>query len=200
MIWKVTTGPTVEPLTVDDAKRHLRILHDDDNQDIQEAIKDARDWCENYLDLAILEQTITLKLDRFPVATTIRDTTDIITLPRSNLISVTSVKYTDDDGVEQTLSTDVYGVDTTSTPGRIYRKQDQEWPTDVADERNAVEIIYKAGYGSTRSSVPPAIKRAMKLLLSHWDSNREATIIGVSAQELPLGVTSALDKHRAYGL
>lgn len=194
MSWKVTTGPTIEPLTVDEAKQHLRIIDDDSmNEEIQDVIKDARDFCENYLDLAILEQTITLKIDQFPGK-------DYITLPRSNLLTVTSVKYIDDDGTEQTLSTDVYAVDTYARNGRIYLKQDQEWPTAVRDQRNAVEVIYMAGFGTTRAAVPPSVKRAMKLLLSHWDSNREATIVGVSITDLPMGVKATLDKHRHYGL
>jgi uncharacterized phiE125 gp8 family phage protein len=194
MSWKVTVGPILEPVTVEEAKRHLRILDDDtQNEDIADVIKDARDWCENYIDLAILEQTITLKLDTFPAK-------DFITLPRSNLISITSVKYTDPDGIEQTVSTSVYAADTYGRPGHVFLKDGQEWPSSLADQKNAVEVIYKAGYGNTRDSVPPAIKRAIKLLLSHWDSNREATIVGVSVAELPMGVTAALDKHRLYGL
>ena len=198
MSWKVTVQPAAEPLTLAQAKAYLGITWDDIDDEIEAAIRDARDWCEQYLDLAIPEQTITYYLDKFP------STRVPIELPRSNLIEVESVTYTDPDGATITVATSVYGVDTASVPGRIYLKQDQEWPWDsTAIQDQAVQITYVAGYraeSTGTSTYPGAILRAMKLLIGHWNENHEGSIVGVSVAELPLGVAAALDKHKAYGV
>jgi len=196
MSWKVTTAPTIEPLTLDEVKEHLRLTYDDEDNYLNEMIVEARQFCEDYIDLAILEQTITLKMDHFPDRVYGSDSYRIITLPRTNLISVTSVKYNDNDGNEQTYTD--YTVDTYQTPARIVNDE-LSWP-EVEDKANSVTIVYKAGYGTDRSDVPAEIKRAMKMLISHWNSNREAAIVGVSISDVPMGVTACLDKARRYGL
>ncbi|MGE0853645.1 MAG: head-tail connector protein [Hyphomicrobiaceae bacterium] len=48
------------------------------------------------------------------------------------------------------------------------------------------------------STVPPALVEAVALLAAHLYENREATLVGVSAQELPLGVWSIVDAFRDW--
>lgn len=47
--------------------------------------------------------------------------------------------------------------------------------------------------------VPADLKQAVLMLVGHFYENREATLIGISADEVPLGVWSILDQHRAWG-
>lgn len=198
MNWKVTTQPGGEPVTLDEAKDHIRVessfTADDDL--INALITSARQWAENYLWRAIPEQTITLKRMAFA---------NRMELPMTNLISVDSVKYLDEDGAGQTLSTDVYGVDTYATPGAVYLKDGQEWP-DVDVDPLAVEIVYKAGWEASDSpldygvNVPQPIKQGILLIIGHLYENREETIVGTSAQELPMGAKSLLYPYRTLGL
>lgn len=192
----ITNGDVIEPVTLEEAKAHLRLTTSDEDDLIEEAISAARDWCERYLDLAIPEQTITAVFDEWP-------DDDHLDLPFSNLLSVTSVKYLDAAGVQQTLSTSVYGVDTYHTPGRIYLKANQVWPMPIAEEHNAIEAVYQAGFAEATTGVqdcPKSIKQAIKLLVGHWFENRETSIVGMSIAELPLGVTACLDRYRKYGV
>lgn len=194
--WVTDPSGITEPITLDEAKAHLRITNDDEDDVIEAAITDARDWCEQYLSLAIPEQTITAFFDCWP-------DDDHIDLPFSNLLSVTSVKYLDSSGSQQTLGTNVYGVDSSHTPGRIYLKASQVWPEPIAEQHNAIEIKYQAGFYASTTGVqdaPPAVKRAIKLLMGHWYENRESSIVGMSIAELPLGVTACLDRYRKYGV
>ncbi|MDI7864089.1 head-tail connector protein [Rhizobiaceae bacterium n13] len=47
-------------------------------------------------------------------------------------------------------------------------------------------------------TVPAPLKEAILQLAAHWYENREATLVGVSAQELPLGVQQIVNEYREY--
>lgn len=47
--------------------------------------------------------------------------------------------------------------------------------------------------------VPADLKEAVRLLVAHLYENREATLVGISADELPLGLWDILNQHRAWG-
>lgn len=48
------------------------------------------------------------------------------------------------------------------------------------------------------ATVPADLKEAVCLLAAHWYVNREATLIGVTAEELPFGVWAIINEYRAY--
>lgn len=54
-------------------------------------------------------------------------------------------------------------------------------------------------YGGTdQEAVPPSLKEAVLQLAAHWYENREATLVGVSAQEIPFGVWAIVKEYREY--
>ncbi|CUX20061.1 conserved hypothetical protein [Agrobacterium deltaense Zutra 3/1] len=54
-------------------------------------------------------------------------------------------------------------------------------------------------YGGTdQDEIPPALVEAVCQLAAHWYENREATLVGVSAQELPFGVWQIVNEFREY--
>jgi uncharacterized phiE125 gp8 family phage protein len=192
MNWKVTTEPTNEPVARTEAKLHLKVDYTTDDDLIDELIKTARQWCEDYEGRSYMTQTITLYMDSF--------CSDVIYLPRPPILSVDSVKYLDDTDTWQTLDTSIYDVDLFSNVGRIILAYGQSWPTTLAD-RNAVQIIYKTGYSETAadaSKIPSRVKSAMKLIVGHLYENRENSIIGLTAQNIPMGATSLLNDRVFY--
>ncbi len=54
---EVTSAPAVEPLTVAEAKAHLRVDHTSDDSYIESLIKAARVTCENFQNRAYITQT-----------------------------------------------------------------------------------------------------------------------------------------------
>lgn len=46
--------------------------------------------------------------------------------------------------------------------------------------------------------VPADLKEAVILLAAHWYENREASVVGVSAQQIPFGVEQIVNEHREY--
>ena len=183
MFWKITTSPAVEPVSLTDMKLHLRVTSTADNDLITSLIQAARQWCEDYENRAYITQTITAKMDSF---------CNEIEIPKPRLQSVTSIKYIDVDGNQQTLSDSCYDVDIYGEPGRITLAYNQSW-LGIRGDVNGIEIIYKAGYGDAAPAVPKKTIAAIKLLAAHLYENREASLVGVAASELPMGVESLLN-------
>ncbi len=176
------TPPAVEPITLAEAKLHLRVDLDDDDDLITSLIVAARQVCEGRLRRALVTQVWDLTLCGFPECGPIR-------VPLPPLVSVGSVKYRDGAGVQQTLSGSVYVV-AAGTPGAIHLADGQSWPT-TQEHPEAVTVRFTAGYGAA-AAVPDCIKAAMKLLIGHWYENREAVNVGNITSEVPMAVTALL--------
>lgn len=170
----LTTAPTVEPVSLVEAKQHMRIDFSDHDAMISRLIQVAREYVENRTGRQFVTATYTLTLDRFP---RICDDGLILKasevwLPRSPAQSITSVKYLNESGTQITLSSAVYALRTDLHPGRLTLKYGQAWPATRSIPA-AVEIVYKAGYGLTGASVPAQARQAILLLVAHLYANGE---------------------------
>jgi uncharacterized phiE125 gp8 family phage protein len=185
--WLRTVAPTILPVTLDEAKKHCEIDDDAQNAKVNAWVLAATAVAESVTNRGLMTQTWKLLLDDFA---------DDISLPMAApLQSVTSVKYYDTDGVQQTLATTVYRIDTDSEPGRVVLKPDQSWPSIQSGRGQAVEIIYVCGW--TDGNVPDGIKHAVLLLVGSYSEHREA-VTDVTPNVLPFGVSALLDPHAVY--
>lgn len=191
MALTMITGPAVEPVSVNEAKAHLRVDISDDDALIDGLITAARTHVEQNLKRALVAQTWELVLDSFPAVGFIR-------LPLPPLASVTSIQYTSLAGVEATLSADSYLVDTDREPGCIVLKHSASWPAVELREVGGVRVRYVAGYGSTAGDVPRGIRQAILLLVGSMYENREETLVaqGVTVMRLPFGMEMLLSPYR----
>lgn len=164
------TAPATEPVTLAEAKSHLRVDVTDDDTLITELIKAARQIVESNTGRSLITQTWRLTLDAFP------RNNEAIQLEKPPLVSVQSVTYVDTNGTTQTLATSDYIVDTSHIQGEVALAYDKTWP-ETRPQRNAVLVNYTAGYGAA-SAVPEVLKAAIKLRLGDLFANREASIIG----------------------
>jgi uncharacterized phiE125 gp8 family phage protein len=188
---KVITAVATEPITLLEAKNHVRVDDDADDNYITLLITAAREYCEGYTGRALATQTLEEQLDAFPCA-------DYIELPRPPLQSVTSVKYTDSGGTETTMTvTTQYVVDADSTVGRIVLPYGVTWPTATLSTVNPIKIRYTAGYYAS-NLIPKSIKQAMLLLIGHWYKNREA--VGEAGGPIAFAVQSLLSMYRVRWL
>lgn len=165
----LVTGPASEPVSLADAKDHLRVTGNSEDTILGTLITSARQWAENRTKRALINQTWRCKLDAFPAMD------EPIDLRWPPLVSVTSIAYVDSNGDTQTWSSSYYTVHTDRTPGQVSLAYDADWPV-TRDQRDAVTITYVAGYGSAASNVPAAIIAAIKLQIGDLYANREAVI------------------------
>lgn len=180
MTLRLITGPTEEPITLGETKEHCRVDETVDDMLISAYIKAAREMAETWTRTALITQTWELVLDAFPAS-------DEILIPLPPLVSVTSIKYTSSADVEATVTSTDYRVITTTWPGKIKLKTGYSWPSTTLKEAEGVVIRFVAGYGAAMN-VPQSIKQGMLLYVGHLYENREGSLVGVAAQELPMGV------------
>jgi uncharacterized phiE125 gp8 family phage protein len=165
---KVITAPTYEPISAADVAEYIRV--DDLAEDqllLNGMITAARQYLEQYLSRPIATQTLEEALTGWA---------DPIVLD-SSLQSVTSIKYLDLNGVEQTLASNQYLVDTYSEPAQITPAYNVKYPELYAVPNN-VKIRYVAGYTSGGSPdlnpMPKPLRFAMMLIIGDLYANREA--------------------------
>lgn len=182
-----TTPPVVEPVSVSDAKAHLRVDGDDDNFYIASLISAAREWVEAYLDRTLVKTQWTLKMDRFPIGD--------IELPRPPMLPLAvSLTFTSESGAVSVLASNLYRVDSASTPGVVRPLREADWPAYM-DDANAITITYWAGYGDDGRSTPAAIRHAILMLVGQW-YERRAAADSMGGNEIPFGVSSLLSSQK----
>jgi len=190
------TQPAVEPVTLAEAKAHLRVDTADDDTYITGLVRAAREWVEQYLDRTLVHTQWVMRFDKFPP-----DGTLDIELPRPPMVAsgtatAVALTFTYENGDTATYSTASFRVDRASTPGAVKTNYGQTWPPHRQDD-NAISVTWWAGYGASGSDVPAAIRHAILMLCSHWYETRGATVAtGAVPQDVPFGVMSLLDSVR----
>lgn len=191
---KIITPPAIEPVSVDEAKRHLRVDWPDDDGDIAEYISSARQWLERKLNRAFITQTLRATFDLPNMQSAYGIVGGIVgkaprlafDLPYSPLLSVTTVEMETDVEVWTTLTLDNppgvvgdYRVDSDSEPARVWLHASSLFITFsswdwIGVHIPRIRITYTAGYGATASTVPSPIRNAIKRATAHLYENREA--------------------------
>lgn len=180
--FRVTTPPTVEPVTVDEVKTHTRVSGTDQDLQIAKWIKSGRELAESYQRRAYIEQVIEVSFDGFPLVP--------LYLPRSRVMTVQTLKYYLSDNTEVVAYNSTapvgtesnYLVDTDSEPARITLAFGCSFPTAILRDINAFKVTYKAGYGATAASVPENVKDAILLYCDWRYENRSAETNAVPEQ------------------
>jgi uncharacterized phiE125 gp8 family phage protein len=168
MALKLITPPATEPIGLSDAMNYCRIDSDADVVTIQSMITAARQEAEKITRRQLITATWELRLDRFPKT---------IYPPMAPMQSVSSLKYLDSAGDEQTLveNTD-FIVDTYSEPARIIPAYGMVWPP-IYPVFNAVRVQFVAGYGDNDTDVPQSIRNWMMVFFGALYEHRELDIV-----------------------
>ena len=166
MAIKIITPPSVEPITLEEAKQHLRVDGNDDDILIMSLIKQAREWCEDYQNRKYITQTLELVLDTFPNGNA------IVFNSCSPVQKVESIKYYDENRQEYLFDESNYIADLDGFVNRVVLNRGKHWPRIELQSVNAIRIRVVAGYGDEGDKIPEAIKWAiilqMKLLYDDY--------------------------------
>ena len=184
----LVTGPTAEPITLEDTKAFAHVTNDDDDALIGQLITTAREYFDGpyaWFARALMPQTWDLMLPCFPLGPASDPYAynyglaydpylyNMIELPLPPLQSVTSILYVDPAGVTQTLAPSAYTVDTQHEPGRIMPVYGTYWPTTRYYIPNAVTVRFVAGYADAKY-VPQDIRTWLMNAVTYLHMNREA--------------------------
>jgi len=199
----VVTGPSADddPLTLAFVRdHHLRCANGTAEDDYVESLMAAsRQAFEDFTGRALLPQTLTLSLERFPRGAC------AIVLPRPPLIEVTSITYVDDDGVTQTLDTSSYIVSRPTGPraryGWITPAYNETWPSTRV-QPGAVTVTYRAGYPSTGSpatvDVPEPITHGRLLVIGELYKQRSESVHAYNQNPALIRARSLWQPYRVF--
>ncbi|MBB5518087.1 head-tail connector protein [Amphiplicatus metriothermophilus] len=178
--------PAEEPVSLDEAKAHLRVTHGEEDGLIAVYLMAARRAIETRAGLAVLAQTWRLALDRPPGAP--------FALPRGPVSAVAAVEIAMRDGSASPVSPDLYDVET-GLGARLAPRG--PWPhTDRLI--GGVRIEFAAGWPDA-DAVPEEIKHAIRLLAAHFYEHREA-VATERVAALPQAVEALVAPYRGARL
>ena len=189
------TPPALEPVTLTEAKAHLRVDTDADDVYVAHLITAAREWIEQYLDRTLIQTQWVMRFDKFPDSGI-----EPVELPRPPMVisgtaTAVTVTFTQDQGSTSTYSTAEYRVDRHATPGTILPIYGSTWTPHRQDD-NAISVTWWAGYGPNGSSVPAAIRHAILMLIGFWYENRTTVLVGSISKQLEFAVESLLSSQK----
>lgn len=207
-----TSAPAVEPITLDEAKAHLRLDTADDDLLIQSLILTSRLHIEVALGLALITQTWSCFFDRWPARSgaplepagadlTLRSSIarsaadfDAVTLPISPVRSIDAIRVYDEDGTFVSLPVAGFTTDFISRRPRVRRNAGTATP-EPGRRLNGIEFAVTCGFGSTPADVPAPIRQALLLLVAHWYEHRDPGEIGTPEARIPSSVSALLANY-----
>jgi uncharacterized phiE125 gp8 family phage protein len=160
------------PVAFDDVRRQLKlddIAQDDDL--IRLYVSALCEQVERLYSVAMLTQTVVETHSSFPI----NGNQEIVLSIRPGQ-TVSSIQYIDANGTTQTFSSSKYTSYANSKAFFVVPNVDYEWPIDTAIRPDAVRITYTAGYGTSPSNVPAAMRLGILNMVGKMDANREDMI------------------------
>lgn len=179
---QIVTPPAIEPLTLDDAKLHMRVDSTDDDTLISALITAARNKIEGYTQRTLITQTWEYVLDM---------PNNKQRIPQPPLQRINNITLIDTDGSKSIIDPTTYIVDTSGTYGRITPTKASRlafvdpdlwrgiWPW----HRGFASFIinFDCGYGDTSDKVPAALVEAIRLYVDLLYDNREGQPTNMSS-------------------
>jgi uncharacterized phiE125 gp8 family phage protein len=183
MSLQLVTPPSLEPVTLAEAKAHLKVDTSDDDALIGTLITAARARAEWHTGRALVTQSWILWRDCW---------SQIVEIPLPPLQAVTAVTTYARDGTAGVLDAGGYTVDAASQPGRI-----DFGCTRPAGLRaiNAVAIAFDAGYGDGEADVPAPVREAILRIVAELYADR-----GDGGEDIADGAQALLAPYRIFKL
>ena len=152
---QILQEPAVEPLSLAEAKLHLRVDIPDDDALISALITSVRQYAETITRRAFIQQTWQYVIDSFPGPTltgvpwgkTFTLPQHAIEIEKSRVQQVTAIKYLDMSSTPQVMPPSSYTVDYTSEPCRITPVFGQIWPIPLP-QIGACNVQFVAGFAA----------------------------------------------------
>jgi uncharacterized phiE125 gp8 family phage protein len=184
-------GPAVEPVSLAEAKAHLRVEHAADDDTIVALIAGARIHVEAQTRRALITQTWRLSRDSWPANGRIA----VTPAPLRELVGARIYKF---DGAAQSIDADAFAVDKTSAPAVLaFERGALPAPGRLA---GGIELDVEVGYGDAPSDVPEPLRQAIRVLVAHWYENRGLIAAGQSVAVLPDSVNALIKPYRVLSL
>ncbi len=181
-----TVGPQAEPVSLAEARAHLRLDHESEDALVTSLIRAAREEVEAACGLALIAQDWRLTLDRLPGS-------KLVTLRRHPVVEILSVTVYGAEGEASLVAGDRYTLDRHSRPARLHFAEAPQPRVAM----NGIEIDFRAGFGEAGTDVPDLLKRAILTLVAHWFEFRAAFGADSQPVSFPIGYERLIAPFRA---
>jgi len=168
----LVTPPSVEPLSLQELKDHLRIRtatpvstedYGSEDRDLVRKLSAARRWVEQRTGRALLASVWRYWFDAFPRV-------GYLDLPKQPILSIASLTSHDTANAATVFSNSAYATDLIR--GRLLLNDAYAWPTSVRRYQAGV-VEFTAGYGTTAADVPPDLVEAVAEMTGYFYYDRE---------------------------
>jgi uncharacterized phiE125 gp8 family phage protein len=181
------SGPASEPITLAEAKAHLKVDGTSEDALITSLIVTARLHAEAAFGLALITQSWSWRLDCWPPG-------GVAEVPLRPVQAITRIRVTQSNGTQVTLDPSSYLLDGASLPPRLL-------PTTTPLEQPGVnglgiDVELVAGFGAAGAAVPYPIRHALLLLVAHWYECRAPHHVGSPATRIPPEVGALLAPYK----
>jgi uncharacterized phiE125 gp8 family phage protein len=156
----LTAGPAVEPVTLAEAKAHLRVDGTAEDTLVASLVVTSRLHVETTMGLSLVTQSWSWFFDAWPRRRA-------VALPLRPVQSIAAVRLYDEAGAATLLAPESYFLDGASAPARLVRQGMLTWPRP-GRVGNGIEIAFTSGYGDAAGDVPAPVRQAILLLVAHW--------------------------------
>jgi uncharacterized phiE125 gp8 family phage protein len=185
---KRTVDSTTEPISLEEAKDHLRVVDFDEDDDyIAGLITTARHAVERATRRSLWTgQTWEAGYARWARR---------LSIPVPPLVAVSVVTYYDSDNVLHTVSSTDYVVDASGSQRAVLGfTSDFGVPAHSDDYLAPVRVAFTAGYADA-DAMPEGLRRAMFYLIQHFYDNRSPVGINVNLNKMPYTFEFLLNQY-----
>ena len=183
----LTTPPVVEPVSLAEAKAHLRVTHVDDDVFISTLIVSARRRLEVKTGLRLITQGWSQFLDFWPGG-------GLVELDVNPVSAVSDVIIYGDLDTAASVDTAHYFLDATSSPPRVVFRQGRN-PSPPGRRAKGIEVRFTAGFGLA-AAVPVDLKQAVLLLVADAYAHRGDE----AARAMPPAALELINAYRVMRL
>jgi uncharacterized phiE125 gp8 family phage protein len=183
----LTVAPPLEPVSLTEAKAHLRVDASAEDQFVTSLITTSRLQVEAILGLALIQQSWLWRFDAWPAPG--------VVFPLRPITSIASVRTQNSDLSYTTVPPSNYILDGQGLPPRLVPVN-----AGFANPGAAalgIEITFTAGFGPAAGDVPAPLRQAILLLIAHWFETREPILAdGTAMPRFPDAVTGLIEPYR----
>lgn len=176
-------GPAVEPVSLPEAKAHLRLDGADEDELVGALLRAARLAVEGACRLLLVQQSWRVTLPAWPPGRTVE-------LALAPVMAVSAIRIFDAADAPSTVLPALYRLESAGDPARLVA--DPAAP-DPGAPPGRIEIDLLCGFGAAAESVPAPIRLALRMLVARWFERRGDD---PSGSPIPADVAALLAPYR----
>lgn len=153
-LYEIIVPPAVYPIELAELKIQIKIDWDNETHDAwltDFIIAPVVQYAENITNLSFITRTFKTTRDCFDA---------LINLEKAPFDSLLTYKYLNTSETLIDVPADGYYV-VKKSYGKVLLTPNKNYPTDLTEKLNGIELTFKSGYGDSKADVPPDLKLAM---------------------------------------